>query len=160
MPGRDGAPEKADDSGDGRQTSAPGFARRWVQAAWAVGRSAAGRVPHLQTRAVAEHATSAPLWPEALVWPLVGREAELERIAAARTTGDGPGLVIGAAAGVGKSWLGAFAGLIPAGVRADDPLELMRRSVHDLRERAADRPIVLGVDDAQLFHAHGRNGWH
>ena len=118
--------------------------------------------------------------PQALAWPLVGRGAELERIARARTGGEGPGVVLSAAAGIGKSrlardavdaagqdgasvsWihatrsaaavpLGAFAGLMPADVRSDQPLELMRRSAAALRERAAGRPVVIGVDDAQLL---------
>jgi AAA ATPase domain len=88
-------------------------------------------------------------------WPLVGREAELERIAQARADSRCPGVVVSAVAGVGKSrlarealaaaqregavthWaqattsaaavpLGAFAGLVPDDVRSDEPLELMR----------------------------------
>ena len=47
--------------------------------------------------------------------------------------------------------LGAFVNLLPADVRSDDPLELMRGSVQALRARAGVRPIVLGVDDAQLL---------
>jgi len=116
------------------------------------------------------------------VWPLVGREAELERIAGLRAGAERTGVVLSAAAGVGKSrlarhaveaaerdgaltsWvqgtrsaasvpLGAFAGLVPADVRSDEPLELMRRSVEALREYAGARPVVLGVDDAQLLDA-------
>ena len=113
-------------------------------------------------------------------WPLVGREAELAAIATAREAPGCSGVVVTAAAGMGKSrlareaqaaagrdgaltdWvqatrsaasvpLGAFAGLLPDEVRADDPLELMRRSAEELRERAAGRPIVIAVDDAQLL---------
>ena len=43
--------------------------------------------------------------PQALAWPLVGRGAELERIARARDRGAGPGVVLSAAAGIGKSRL-------------------------------------------------------
>jgi DNA-binding CsgD family transcriptional regulator len=118
--------------------------------------------------------------PEALAWPLVGREAELERIASVRARSDRTGVVLSAAAGVGKSrlarhaveaaerdgaltrWvqatrsaaavpLGALAGLVPADVRSGDPLELMRRSAEALRDGAGDRRVVLGVDDAQLL---------
>ena len=35
--------------------------------------------------------------------------------------------------------------------RSDNPLELMRRSADALQERAGGRPVVLGVDDAQLL---------
>ncbi len=113
-------------------------------------------------------------------WPLVGRDAELERIAAARGDGACPGIVVSAGVGVGKSrlareayamaeregalvdWvqatssaatvpLGAFAGLIPDDVRSDNALELMRHSTDALRRRAGGRKIVLGVDDAQLL---------
>ena len=130
---------------------------------------------HDQTR-------SASSAPPGAAWPLVGRAAELERIAARRAAAaDGRGVVLSAPAGVGKSRLardavvaagagrrvgaagssatrsaaavplGAFAGLMPADVRSDEPLELMRRSAEALRERAGGRPIVLGVDDAQLL---------
>ena len=90
-------------------------------------------------------------------WPLVGREAELERMALAREDGDCHGVVVSAPAGVGKSrlareahvaaardgalvdWvqatssaatvpLGAFAGLIPDDACSDNTLELMRQS--------------------------------
>ncbi|RKQ93025.1 AAA ATPase-like protein [Solirubrobacter pauli] len=113
-------------------------------------------------------------------WPLVGRDAELERIAGARRRGDCPGVVVHAPAGAGKSrlareaqsaaadeglpvyWvqatrsastipLGAFAGVVPEDVRSDDTLELLRRSADALRRRARDRRVVLGVDDAQLL---------
>jgi DNA-binding NarL/FixJ family response regulator len=115
-----------------------------------------------------------------VAWPLVGRDRELARIAQARAERDCGGVVVCASAGVGKSrlareacaaaeregalveWvqatssaasvpLGAFAGLLPDDVRTDDPLELMRRSVEALRERARRRLVVLGVDDAQLL---------
>ena len=110
-------------------------------------------------------------------WPLVGRVAELEVIASAREAGR-PGAVIDGAAGLGKSrlaraalaeaardralalWvqgarsaagvsLGAYGGTLPAGVRSDDPFELMQLSVQALGARAGGRPLVLVVDDAQ-----------
>ena len=113
-------------------------------------------------------------------WPLVGRDAELEDIARARLDAQCRGVVVSAAAGVGKSrlareafaaaerdgalvdWvqatssaatvpLGAFAGLIPDGVRSDDTLDLMRRSTATLVERAGGRHVVVSVDDAQLL---------
>ena len=109
----------------------------------------------------------------------MGRSAELDQIAAVVAAG-GPGVVILAPAGVGKShlareavaradsagaltvWiqatrsaaavaLGACAALVPEDARADDPLDVMRRTASALRERAAGRPVVLGVDDAQLL---------
>lgn len=121
------------------------------------------------------HSTAQPLR-----WPLIGRDGELERIARARADSDRRGVVIAAGAGIGKSrlareacaaaeregalvdWvqatssaatvpLGALAGLLPDDVRTDDVLELMRRSVDALIERADGRPVVLGVDDAQLL---------
>jgi DNA-binding NarL/FixJ family response regulator len=126
------------------------------------------------------HTGSATATPVRAVWPLVGRDAELERIALARVDADCRGVVVSAGAGVGKSrlareahaaaeregalvdWvqatssaaavpLGAFAGLIPDGARSDNALELMRQSTDSLLARAGGRKIVLGVDDAQLL---------
>ena len=111
---------------------------------------------------------------------MIGRDEELARIAQATAEPDCRGVVISAKAGVGKSrlareacaaavgdgavvdWvqatssaatvpLGALAGLLPDDVRTDDTLELMRRSVEVLLDRAGGRPVVLGVDDAQLL---------
>ena len=113
-------------------------------------------------------------------WPLVGRVEELERIVRARADSGCRGLVVSGGAGVGKSrlareasrvaaqggalvdWvqatksaaavpLGAFAGVVPDGVRSSDALALMRRSVESLAERADGRKVVIGVDDAQLL---------
>lgn len=115
--------------------------------------------------------------PTAPSWALVGRSSELEQIALARRQGRAA-VVIGGLAGVGKSrlarealasaegdgcvtgWvqatrsarsvpLGAFAAVMPPEIRSDDLFELMQRSVQALRERAAGRALVLGVDDAQ-----------
>jgi DNA-binding CsgD family transcriptional regulator len=114
------------------------------------------------------------------VWPLVGRDAELDDIARARQDRGCHGVVVSAGPGFGKSrlareaqaaaerdgalvdWvqatssaaavpLGAFAGLIPDDAASDDPLELMWRSTDALRTRARGRRIVLGLDDAQLL---------
>jgi DNA-binding CsgD family transcriptional regulator len=116
--------------------------------------------------------------PPVAVWPLVGRDAELERIAGARRQDGCPGVIVHAPAGAGKSrlareanaaataeglhaiWvqatrsasaipLGAFAGVIPDDVRSDDSLELLRASGEALRRQAGGRRVVLGVDDAQ-----------
>jgi DNA-binding CsgD family transcriptional regulator len=115
-------------------------------------------------------------------WPFVGREAELEQIAAARADPSCTGVVISGAPGIGRSrlarevvnaaadageltyWaqgttssatipLGAFAALIPDDVRSDEPLELIRRSTERVRARAEARPVCLGVDDAHLLDA-------
>jgi DNA-binding NarL/FixJ family response regulator len=115
-----------------------------------------------------------------VAWPLIGRDAELAEIANALRDRERHGVVVMAAAGVGKSrlareayaaaerdaapagWvqatrsaaavpLGAFAGLLPDEVRSDDTLELMRRSAGALQERAGGRRLLLGVDDAQLL---------
>ena len=118
---------------------------------------------------------------EALEWPLIGRDDELARIAELRRSGTSPGVLIGAAAGIGKSslarhavaeakadgrhtaWvqatrsaaavpLGAFAALIPDdGVVADGTLAVMRRMAERLQEGAAGSSVVLGIDDAQLL---------
>src|ERR1700761_8584756 len=116
----------------------------------------------------------------ARAWPLVGRDRELAEIAAARADGGCHGVVLVAEAGVGKSrlareaqataqregafveWvqatrsaatvpLAAVADLVPETVRSDDVVALMRRCDDDLRARAQGRPVVLGVDDAQLL---------
>ena len=118
--------------------------------------------------------------PTPVTWPWTGREPELAAIAAARADPGCPGVVVEAPAGAGKSrlgreacaaaerggalvaWvqattsaaaipLGAFAGLLPEDVRTDDTLELLRRCVDRLRERAGARPVLVAVDDAQLL---------
>jgi DNA-binding CsgD family transcriptional regulator len=112
-------------------------------------------------------------------WPLVGRGEELAAIEHSRSAGDGAVVVIGPA-GVGKSrlvrealtvaehagavtrWvqatasaayvgLGAFAGVIPDSVRAEDPLERLRASADALAALGNPERLVLGIDDAQLL---------
>ena len=124
-------------------------------------------------------ASTSPAYGRSPGWPLIGRLPEVERIARARASGQ-PGVVLSGPAGVGKSrvaraaveaaerdgarpaWaqatrsaatvpLGAFADLIPDDVRSDEPLELLRRSAEALQEHGGGRPVVLGVDDAQLL---------
>jgi hypothetical protein len=113
-------------------------------------------------------------------WPLVGRDRELHTIASARADSGCHGVVVVAGSGVGKSrlareaqaaaerdgafvaWiqatrsaaavpLAAVADLVPDEVRSDDVVALLRRCGEELRARAGDRPVVLGVDDAQLL---------
>ena len=55
-----------------------------------------------------------------------------------------------------RSRSAAFADLLPADVRSDDLLELMRRSAAALRGRADGRPIVIGVDDAPVARSDAR----
>lgn len=113
-------------------------------------------------------------------WPLVGRELELDMIAKARSDRSCCGVIVSAAAGVGKSrlareacaqaqsggvptlWaqatatsatipLGALAALIPAEVRSGDPLALVRESSAAVRAAADGGTVVLAVDDAHLL---------
>ncbi|HTX11117.1 MAG TPA: LuxR C-terminal-related transcriptional regulator [Solirubrobacteraceae bacterium] len=113
-------------------------------------------------------------------WPLIGRERELEAIASARADSTCHGVVVIADAGVGKShlarqaqaaaeregafasWvqgtrsaaalpLGAVAELVPERARSDDLVSLLMGCGEELAARAAGRPVVLGVDDAQLL---------
>lgn len=117
---------------------------------------------------------------EARNWPLIGRDRELELIAAARAGTEASGTVISAPAGVGKSrlarhalqvaqdsgalvrWvpatrsaaavpLGAFAGVLGSDVGSTDPMTILSSSVEALQAQAGDQPIVIGVDDAQLL---------
>lgn len=113
-------------------------------------------------------------------WPLVGREVELGWIAAALADPACPSVVIAAPAGTGKSrlareacaagvaagvqtrWvqatassatipLGALHGVISDQIRADDPLELLRRSAAALQGLSDGGRVMLAVDDAQLL---------
>ena len=112
-------------------------------------------------------------------WPLIGRERELTRIAAARAEG-APAVAICAEAGVGKTqlarhaleqtggagtfdaWvhvthsstnipLAAFGGFIPPGTSLENEAGFIQVLVNALREHAAGREIVVGVDNAQLL---------
>jgi len=114
----------------------------------------------------------------AQVWPFMGRDEELERIADLWSNGTSLAVAVIAPAGVGKSrlareavaaadrtgamvrWvqgtrsagavpLAACAELLPPDARADDPLSQLQRTARTLREQAEGRPIVIGVDDAQ-----------
>jgi DNA-binding NarL/FixJ family response regulator len=110
---------------------------------------------------------------------MVGRVTELARVAQALASG-APGVVVQAPAGIGKSrlaraalaeaerkgtstlWvqathsaasvpLGAFAPFIRVELRFDDRFELLRATVQALSGLAGGRPLVVGVDDAQLL---------
>ncbi len=110
---------------------------------------------------------------------IVGRDRELAVLSAARSN-DQPGVVIAGAPGLGKSrlasealldWeasgacvvrargtrsaaaipLGAFSDVIPPQAHSDNLLTLLQLSARELREQAAGRPLVIGVDDAQLL---------
>jgi hypothetical protein len=112
-------------------------------------------------------------------WPLIGRERELTRIAAARAEG-ASAVAICAEAGTGKThlarhaleqaghtgafdaWvrvtrsstsipLAAFGGLVPPGTSLENEAGFIQVLVNALREQAAGREIVVGVDDAQLL---------
>ena len=122
--------------------------------------------------------------PQGLVpqvsWPFIGREDELDWVAAVRRERRCCGVGVSGAAGVGKTrlarealagalgegaateWvqatraaasvpLGAFAGLVPVAAPADDRLDVFQRCAEALRDRAAPQRLVLGVDDAQLL---------
>ena len=79
-------------------------------------------------------------------------KSRLAREANAAAAADGlPAIWVQATRSASAIPLGAFADLIPDDVRSDDTLELLRRSGDALRERARDRRVVLGVDDAQLL---------
>jgi DNA-binding CsgD family transcriptional regulator len=110
---------------------------------------------------------------------LIGRSVELGRIATERAA-SAPGIVLLAQAGVGKSrlarealaqagrdgsatvWvqatrsaatvpLGAFAGVVGADVGSENLFELLRGGVRAMSSLAGGRPLVVGVDDAQLL---------
>jgi DNA-binding CsgD family transcriptional regulator len=115
-----------------------------------------------------------------VLWPLVGRHAELETLAVA--LGDTrAGVVLAGAAGVGKTrlarealaraeaagseveWVaatraaasipfGAVSHLLPPAARlGDHRVEILRRAAALLAERSRGRLLVLGVDDAHLL---------
>ena len=116
-----------------------------------------------------------------VAWPLVGRQAELEALAAVLGDARVGGVVLAGGAGVGKTrlarealaraegagwgveWVaatraaasipfGAVSHLLPATERlSDDRLDLLRRAAVLLAERGRERPLALGVDDAHLL---------
>jgi hypothetical protein len=115
-----------------------------------------------------------------LDWPLVGRRDELELVAGILGRPGAAGAVLAGAPGVGKTrlagellgrargsgrataWVqatgsassipfGAFAHLLPAELRAVGPVNLLRVAGDAVVSRAADGPLVLGVDDAHLL---------
>ncbi|MGC9670668.1 LuxR C-terminal-related transcriptional regulator [Planosporangium sp. 12N6] len=114
-------------------------------------------------------------------WSFVGRGEELARLTEAAAGATGRGLILGGAAGIGKSRLlregvaaldterlavwsatanAATAGLPLGGLSqvlpADQPVPastsgLLRWAVDALRQQAAGRPMVLAIDDAHLL---------
>jgi DNA-binding CsgD family transcriptional regulator len=117
-----------------------------------------------------------------LEWPLVGRADELQLVERAMERTDSLGVVLAGPAGVGKSrlaaelmararaagrataWVqatrsagsipfGAFAHLLPADLSAAGPVNLLRVAGESIGTHAADRPLVLGVDDAHVLDA-------
>jgi DNA-binding CsgD family transcriptional regulator len=113
-----------------------------------------------------------------LSWPLTGRSAELRLVNGALSGSDPAGIVVGGAAGVGKSriareglaaaasrgcetrWavgtasaralpLGAFAKW--AGSADMDTLQLVRGVIESLTSAPRGTPVVVGVDDAHLL---------
>jgi DNA-binding CsgD family transcriptional regulator len=113
-----------------------------------------------------------------LAWPLTGRSEEMAAIEAAILDPDVAGIVVGGAAGVGKSriarealsaavsrgcegrWavgtssartlpLGAFTAWAPSGVT--DTVQLVRGVIESLTAAPADTAVVVGVDDVHLL---------
>lgn len=114
-------------------------------------------------------------------WGFVGRRAELGRLLAAVSEGDGRGLFLSGTAGIGKSRLlregvatlptdryaiwsvaasattaalpfGGLVQVLPAEQpQGLSPAGILRWAVEALRQQAAGRPIVLAVDDAHLL---------
>ncbi len=112
-------------------------------------------------------------------WPLVGRQAEIERLRSALTEPGRAGVVIVGRAGAGKTrlarwsmaharelglapeWicgttatsataLGAFAHILP-NPAADPPERLLHAAHQAIRERSGGAPALLAVDDAHLL---------
>ena len=112
-------------------------------------------------------------------WPFVGRDRDLARMREAHDAG-ASGVVIGGAAGVGKTRLarrllddrvaagalvvrtratrssagiplGSFIPYVPAAAEPANDAGYVQAVIAGLREQAAGREIVLGVDDAQLL---------
>lgn len=116
--------------------------------------------------------------PMRLTWPLKGRDAEMRLIEAALSAPDISGIVIGGAAGVGKSrvatealadaatrgcevrWVVATSSAreIPLGALASwagsgggDGLELVCRVIDSLTASAGATSLIVGVDDVHLL---------
>ena len=114
-----------------------------------------------------------------LAWPLIGRTAELDRIAAMLGSGQGA-VVLAGPAGVGKTRLGieclalaaragfsplrvaatsatsalpfgAFANLLPDLDPNSDPASLLRWIAKSITQSGNDKPVGLLVDDAHLL---------
>jgi DNA-binding CsgD family transcriptional regulator len=109
-------------------------------------------------------------------WPIVGRSADLARIAELLRSDGAAGAVLVGEAGVGKTrlarealrdaghaatmWvvasasastipLGAFASVLPAGDRGSgDMLDLLQQAAAALTSRADGLPLIVGIDDA------------
>jgi AAA ATPase domain len=115
-----------------------------------------------------------------MLWPLVGRGAELAEIRAAMTGGQLGGVVLSGDAGVGKTrlagealqraagegfateWvvatraaapipLAPFAFMLPPLAEAVDRYQMLVGAAKALADRAAGRRLVLAVDDAHLL---------
>jgi len=113
------------------------------------------------------------------VWPLIGRDRELGLIREALDAG-ASGVVIGGAAGVGKTRiarqalddsaaagafvarvratrssvgipLGAFGAYVPAGAQPANDAGQIQGVIATLRAQAGERELMVGVDDAQLL---------
>ena len=83
--------------------------------------------------------------------PGVGK-SRLVREACAAAEADGALTIVARATASSASIpLGALAGVLPEEARSDDPLQLVRRTIGALRNRAGERPVVFAVDDAQLL---------
>lgn len=117
--------------------------------------------------------------PTEVIWPLVGRAAELEHVGTLLRAGRAA-IVLAGPAGVGKTRLateclavaaaqgfvplrvaatqgaaslpfGAFASLVPDLVPGTDRLEVLRRIAHAVVGRGGGRPVAVFVDDAHLL---------
>src|SRR3712207_9059723 len=114
-------------------------------------------------------------------WPLIGRQAEVERLNALLAAGDRAGVVLAGPVGVGKTRLareglalaqergyatarvmasraasgiplGALALLLPdVGSGADSPAELLRWARGEIAKLGAERRLALLVDDVHLL---------
>jgi len=81
----------------------------------------------------------------------VGKSRLVREACAAAEAGGALTILARATASSASIPLGALAGVLPEEARSDDPLQLVRRSIAALRDRAGERPVVFAVDDAQLL---------